>query len=54
MGEVTALVAELREEEPPAVAFDMTQGIYRTGRGSTPQAQPALRRAKREPEGTGR
>jgi 1-acyl-sn-glycerol-3-phosphate acyltransferase len=41
MGEVTALVAELRKEEPPAVFYNPNLA-GRTSVGSTPQAKPAL------------
>jgi 1-acyl-sn-glycerol-3-phosphate acyltransferase len=52
MADVTALVAQLREETPPAVPFDMNQASI-TDRGSTPQAQPAVARDEAQPEGTG-
>ena len=52
MGEVTALVAQLRDETPPAVPFAMNQSSV-TGRGSTPQAQPAVAPGDAQPEGTG-
>jgi 1-acyl-sn-glycerol-3-phosphate acyltransferase len=53
MGEVTVLVAQLRDETPPAVAFDMNQASV-TNRGSTPQAQPAVAPDEAQPEGSGR
>jgi 1-acyl-sn-glycerol-3-phosphate acyltransferase len=40
MGEVTALVAQLREEEPPALPYD-PHPAARTVAGSTPSDQPA-------------
>ena len=40
MGEVTALVAQLREEEPPALPYDPHPSA-RTVAGSTPTDQPA-------------
>jgi 1-acyl-sn-glycerol-3-phosphate acyltransferase len=52
MAEVTALVAQLRDETPPAVPFDMNQASI-TDRGATPQAQPAVAPDKTQPEGTG-
>ena len=52
MGEVTALVAQLRDETPPAVAFDMHQASI-TDRGSTPQALPAVAPEAAQPEGSG-
>jgi 1-acyl-sn-glycerol-3-phosphate acyltransferase len=52
MGEVTALVGQLRDETPPAVAFDMNQASI-TSRGSTPPAQPAVAPGDAQPEGTG-
>ena len=51
MGDVTALVAELRDETPPAVPFDMNQASI-TNRGSTPQAQPAVATEEAQPEGS--
>ena len=41
MGEVTALVAQLREEEPPALPYDPNPSA-RTVAGSTPSDQPAV------------
>ena len=41
MGEVTALVGQLREEEPPALPWDPNTSS-RTVPGSTPAAQPAV------------
>ena len=41
MGEVTALVAELRDEKPPAVPCDLNTSSL-TVPGSTPPAQPAV------------
>src|ERR1700678_272098 len=41
MGSVTALVADLRGEEPPAVAWDPNTSS-RTVAGSTPTARPAV------------
>jgi hypothetical protein len=41
MGSVTALVADLRAEEPPAVSWDPNTSS-RTVPGSTPRAQPAV------------
>jgi 1-acyl-sn-glycerol-3-phosphate acyltransferase len=41
MGEVTALVAELRAQEPPALAWDPNTSS-RTAAGSTPPARPAV------------
>jgi len=52
MGEVTALVAQLRDETPPAAAFDMNQASI-TDRGSTPQAQTAVAPDQAQSEGTG-
>jgi 1-acyl-sn-glycerol-3-phosphate acyltransferase len=52
MGEVTALVAQLRDETPPAAAFDMNQSSL-TDRGSTPQAQPAVAPDQAQSEGSG-
>jgi 1-acyl-sn-glycerol-3-phosphate acyltransferase len=57
MGEVTALVAELRKEEPPAVFYNPNLA-GRTSVGSTPQAKPALaadeaKQDEAKPEGTG-
>jgi len=52
MGEVTALVAELREEQPPALPYNPSLSGG-TGRGSTPSAQPALAPDETKPEGTG-
>jgi 1-acyl-sn-glycerol-3-phosphate acyltransferase len=52
MGEVTALVAELREEQPPALPYNPNPAGG-TGRGSTTPAQPALAPDETKPEGTG-
>src|ERR1700678_2581645 len=52
MGEVTALVAQLRDETPPAVPFDMNQASI-TDRGATPQAQPAVAPDQAQSEGSG-
>jgi 1-acyl-sn-glycerol-3-phosphate acyltransferase len=52
MGEVTALVAQLRQEEPPAVPYDPKQSFI-TDPGSTPQAQPAIAPDEAKPEVTG-
>jgi 1-acyl-sn-glycerol-3-phosphate acyltransferase len=41
MGEVTALVAQLRQEEPPALPYDPNPSS-RTAAGSTPSDQPAV------------
>jgi hypothetical protein len=41
MGEVTALVAELRAEQPPALPWDPNTSS-RTDPGSTPPAKPAV------------
>jgi hypothetical protein len=41
MGEVTALVGQLREEEPPALPYDPNPSA-RTVAGSTPSDQPAV------------
>ena len=41
MGEVTALVAQLRQEEPPALPDDPSPSS-RTVAGSTPKARPAV------------
>jgi 1-acyl-sn-glycerol-3-phosphate acyltransferase len=52
MADVTALVAQLRDEAPPAAAFDMNQAAI-TDRGSAAQAQPAVAPDETQPEGTG-
>ena len=52
MGEVTALVAELRGEEPPAIPYNSNPSGG-TVRGSTPQAQPSLTPDETKPEGSG-
>jgi 1-acyl-sn-glycerol-3-phosphate acyltransferase len=52
MADVTALVAELRNETPPAVPFDMNKPAL-TDRGSTQQAPPAVTPDETQPEGTG-
>jgi 1-acyl-sn-glycerol-3-phosphate acyltransferase len=53
MGDVTALVAQLREETPPAAAFDMNNQASITDRGSTPPAQPVVTNGEAQPEGSG-
>jgi 1-acyl-sn-glycerol-3-phosphate acyltransferase len=52
MKEVTALVADLRQEQPPASPWDPSLGA-RTNRGSVPSAPPAaLGEAAEQPEDT--
>jgi 1-acyl-sn-glycerol-3-phosphate acyltransferase len=52
MGEVTALVAELRGEEPPALPYNPNLP-GRTDLGSTPSAPAAAGPGDTKPEGTG-
>ena len=52
MGEVTALLAELREEEPPAVFYNPNLFVG-TDPGSTPAAPAAVEPGETKPEGTG-
>lgn len=50
MGDVTALLAELREEEPPAVTFNPSLSA-RTALDSTPSAPAAVEPGETKPEG---
>jgi 1-acyl-sn-glycerol-3-phosphate acyltransferase len=52
MGEVTALVAELRGEEPPAVFYNPSLALG-TNRGANPSAPATVEPGEAKPEGTG-
>jgi 1-acyl-sn-glycerol-3-phosphate acyltransferase len=52
MGEVTALLAELREEEAPAIFYNPNLSVG-TDPGSTPPAPAAVEPGETKPEGTG-